>query len=176
MRSPPRSWNRCAVESRNSFSWTINQSPKPVLYMDCGCCRGQGLTAVETLFQPWVDNGMVVCLDMSHWFNEAICTVTLQVHCVQVCAGWGSDGLQPCGPGAAHQGRQSQGPGNAKVHVKEDAGCRYISRAQLKHHVWRVTLGVQETFWLLHLAAEELKCPPGLEWHDNTWYKGLHTK
>ncbi|XP_041936831.1 uncharacterized protein LOC121698625 isoform X3 [Alosa sapidissima] len=41
-----------------------------VLYMERGCCRAQGPTAVETLFQPWVDNRMVVRLDVFHWLHR----------------------------------------------------------------------------------------------------------
>lgn len=36
-----------------------------------------------------------------------------------------------------------------------------VRRVQLKQHVQRVTLGAQETFWLIQLAIEELKSPAG---------------
>lgn len=54
-----------------------NQPMPKILYVDCGCCRAQGQTAVETMFQPWVGNGMVVHLDIFHWihwFDAAIRT------------------------------------------------------------------------------------------------------
>lgn len=41
------------------------------------CCRAKGPSVVEALFQPWVDCGMVVCLDIFHWipwFDAAIRT------------------------------------------------------------------------------------------------------
>lgn len=43
-----------------------NQSVPKILYVDCGCRRAQGRTAVETLFKDWVDSGMVVRLDIFH--------------------------------------------------------------------------------------------------------------
>ncbi|KAL7875838.1 hypothetical protein AOLI_G00108010 [Acnodon oligacanthus] len=64
----------CGVMNRFQLA---NQPVPKILYVDSGCCRAQGLTAVETLFQPWVDNGMVVRLDIFHWihrFDAAICT------------------------------------------------------------------------------------------------------
>ncbi|KAL6479126.1 hypothetical protein MHYP_G00125590 [Metynnis hypsauchen] len=68
-------------------------------------------------FQPRVDNGMVVPLDIFHWIHQF------------------------------------------------DAAIRteFYSKEQLKHHVWRVTLGAQESFRLVHLAIEELKRPAGLD-------------
>lgn len=43
-----------------------SQSVLKIFYLDCGCCRA----AVETLFQGWVDNGMVVHLDIFHWIHR----------------------------------------------------------------------------------------------------------
>ncbi|KAL6490796.1 hypothetical protein MHYP_G00011410 [Metynnis hypsauchen] len=53
----------------NRFRLANRPVPK-ILYVDNGCGRAQGLTAVETLFQPWVYNGMVVHLDIFHWIHR----------------------------------------------------------------------------------------------------------
>ena len=35
-----------------------NQPVPKILYIDRGCCRAQGPTAVETMFQEWFDGGV----------------------------------------------------------------------------------------------------------------------
>ncbi|KAI4795725.1 hypothetical protein KUCAC02_029693 [Chaenocephalus aceratus] len=47
-----------------------NQPVPKILYIDRGCCRAMGPTAVETMFQEWFDGGMVVRLDMFHWIHR----------------------------------------------------------------------------------------------------------
>ena len=76
-------------------------------YMDRGCCSVQGPTAMEALSQLRVDNGMVVCLDIFHWihrFDTAIRTDPHSKYAVFKSDSWGSAGIQPHRPGAAHQG------------------------------------------------------------------------
>ncbi|XP_039658215.1 uncharacterized protein LOC120560109 isoform X1 [Perca fluviatilis] len=86
------------------------------LFVDHGCCPAQGPTGTETFFQPWGDSGVVVRRDIFRWMHRFDAAKgTLQVRCVQVDSSWGCDGLQPHRPGAAHQGHQSQEPGNAEL-------------------------------------------------------------
>lgn len=64
-----------------------NQPVPKILYVDCGCCRAQGQAAVETLFQNWVDSGMVVRLDIFHWihrFDAAIHTDSHSMLCLSL--------------------------------------------------------------------------------------------
>ncbi|XP_039521831.1 uncharacterized protein LOC120475226 [Pimephales promelas] len=57
-----------------------NQPTPKILYIDRGCCKAQGPTAVETLFQPWVDDGMVVRLDIFHWFHRFDAALRTEAH------------------------------------------------------------------------------------------------
>lgn len=57
-----------------------NQPVPKILYVDQGCCRAQGATAVEVLFQPWVDNGMVVRLDIFHWIHRFDVAIRTEAH------------------------------------------------------------------------------------------------
>ena len=57
-----------------------NQSVPKILYVDRGCCRAQGPTALEALFQPWVDDGMVVRLDIFHWIHRFDAAIRTDSH------------------------------------------------------------------------------------------------
>ncbi|XP_034035737.1 uncharacterized protein LOC117518641 [Thalassophryne amazonica] len=59
---------------------TANQPTPKILYVAHGCCRAQCPTAVETLFQPWVDNGMVVRLDIFHWIHRFDTAIRTESH------------------------------------------------------------------------------------------------
>ncbi|XP_076144090.1 uncharacterized protein LOC143126052 [Alosa pseudoharengus] len=144
-----------------------NQPVPQILYIDRGCCRAQGPTAVETLFQPWVDNGMVVRLDIFHWLHRFDAALRTEAHSKYPA-------LKSALAGAVlAYNRQDLDLLIAAVRARdssvmeavsdEDVVRRYISREQLKHHVRRVTLGAHETFRLIHLIIEELKGPAGLD-------------
>ncbi|XP_041941359.1 uncharacterized protein LOC121704885 [Alosa sapidissima] len=144
-----------------------NQPVPQILYIDRGCCRAQGPTAVETLFQPWVDNGMVVRLDIFHWLHRFDAALRTEAHSKYPA-------LKSALAGAVlAYNRQDLDLLIAAVRARvssvmeavsdEDVVRRYISREQLKHHVRRVTLGGHETFRLIHLIIEELKGPAGLD-------------
>lgn len=64
------------LEPMDRFQQANQHVPK-IFYVDCGCCRAQGRAAVETLFQGWVDNGMVVHLDIFHWIHRFDAFLTL---------------------------------------------------------------------------------------------------
>ncbi|KAK3564726.1 hypothetical protein QTP86_024891, partial [Hemibagrus guttatus] len=60
-----------------------NQPVPKILYVDRGCCHAQGRTAVETMFQPWMDNGMVVRPHCAAWAH--------QVYLISSIARWNAD-------------------------------------------------------------------------------------
>lgn len=143
-----------------------NQPVPNILYVDRGCCRAQGPTAVETLFQTWVDKGMVVRLDIFHWihrFDAAIRTDSHSKYAVFKSALAGA---------VLAYNRTDLELLIKAVRAKdlaydtvtdEDMVRLYVMREQLKHHVRRVTLGVQETLRLVQTAIDELKGPAGLD-------------
>ncbi|XP_045070259.1 uncharacterized protein LOC123484218 [Coregonus clupeaformis] len=57
-----------------------NQPVPKIIYVDRGCCRAQGPTALGILFQPWVDNGMVVRLDIFHWIHRFDAAIRTESH------------------------------------------------------------------------------------------------
>ncbi|XP_028982834.3 uncharacterized protein LOC114841838 [Betta splendens] len=57
-----------------------NQPVPKILYVDHGCCRAQGPTAVETLFEAWVNRGMVVRLDIFHWIHRFDAAIRTDSH------------------------------------------------------------------------------------------------
>lgn len=144
-----------------------NQPVPKILYVDRGCCRAQGATAVETLFQPWVDSGMVVRLDIFHWihrFDAAIRTESHSKYAMFKSAVAGAVlAYNRTDLELLIKAVRAKDPTTLKSVSDEDVVRLYISREQLKHHVRRVTLGAQETFRLIHLAIEELKGPAGLD-------------
>ncbi|KAL7826271.1 hypothetical protein SRHO_G00340090 [Serrasalmus rhombeus] len=152
-----------------------NQPVPKILYVDCGCCRAQGRTAVETSFQPWVDNGMVVRLDIFHWIHRFDAAIRTESH-----SKYATFKSALAGAVLAYnrtdlelliKAVRAKDLPALKCVSDEDVVRRYISREQLKHHVRRVTLGVQETFRLVHLAIEELKGPAGLDENGVSLFK-----
>ncbi|XP_017564809.1 uncharacterized protein LOC108434293 isoform X2 [Pygocentrus nattereri] len=152
-----------------------NQPVPKILYVDSGCCRAQGRTAVETLFQPWVDNGMVVRLDIFHWihrFDAAIRTESHSKYAMFKSALAGAVlAYNRTDLELLIKAVRAKDLPALKCVSDEDVVRRYISREQLKHHVRRVTLGAQETFRLVHLAIEELKGPAGLDENGVSLFK-----
>ncbi len=143
-----------------------NQPVPHILYVDRGCCRAQGPTAVETLFQTWVDKGMVVRLDIFHWihrFDAAIRTDSHSKYAVFKSALAGAVlAYNRADLELLIKAVRAKDPAYDTV-TDEDMVRLYVTREQLKHHVRRVTLGVQEILRLVQTAIEELKGPAGLE-------------
>ncbi|XP_067302850.1 uncharacterized protein [Pseudorasbora parva] len=147
--------------------WLANQPVSQILYIDRGCCQAQGSTAVEMLFQSWVDDCMVVRLDIFHWIHRFDVALRTEAHSKYATFKSVMDGavlaynredLQLLI--TAVRGRDLA---TMEVVADKDVVQHYISRDQLQHHVRRLTLGVQETFRLVHLILEELKAPVGLD-------------
>lgn len=57
-----------------------NQPVPKVLYVDRGCCRSQGVSAVDTLFQPWIGSGMVVRPDIFYLIHRFDAAIRLESH------------------------------------------------------------------------------------------------
>ncbi|XP_039505671.1 uncharacterized protein LOC120461514 [Pimephales promelas] len=116
-----------------------NQPTPKILYIDRGCCKAQGPTAVETLFQPWVDDGMVVRLDIFHWFHRFDAALRTEAHAKYAAfksalAGavlaYNREDLQ-----LLIRAVRAKDPATMEVVTDENVVRRYISRDQLKHHV-----------------------------------------
>ncbi|KAL0963392.1 hypothetical protein UPYG_G00305770 [Umbra pygmaea] len=144
-----------------------NQPVPKILYINRGCCKAQGPTAVETLFQSWVEDGMVVRLDIFHWvhhFDAALRNAAISKYAAfkSALAGavlaYNREDLQ-----LLITAVRARDPATMEVVTDEGVVRRYISRDQLKHHVRRLTLGAQETFRLVHRVIEELKGQAGLD-------------
>lgn len=136
-----------------------NQPVPKILYVDRGCCRAQGPTGVETLFQPWMDNGMVVRLDIFHWIHRFDAAIRTESH-----SKYAFFKSAVAGAVLAYnrtdlelliKAVRAKDPTTLKSVSDEDVVRHYISREQLKHHVRRVTLGAQETFRLIQQAIQD---------------------
>ena len=57
-----------------------NQPVPELMYVDRGCCRAHVPNAVENLFQPWVEKGMVNRLDIWHWLHRFCAAVRTESH------------------------------------------------------------------------------------------------
>ncbi|XP_039453959.1 uncharacterized protein LOC116324518 [Oreochromis aureus] len=152
-----------------------NQPVPKILYVDRGCCRAQGPSVVEALFQPWVDSGMLVHLDIFHWIHRFDAAIYTESH-----AKYSAFKSAVAGAVLAYnrtdlelliRAVRAKNPVKMQSVSDEDVVCLYISREQLKHHLRRVTLGAQETFWLIQLVIEELKGPAGLDERGATLFK-----
>lgn len=144
-----------------------NQPVPKILYVDRGCCRAQGPSVVEALFQPWVDSGMLVRLDIFHWIHRFDAAIRTESH-----AKYSAFKSAIAGAVLAYNrtdlellmtAARAKNPVKMQSVSDEEVVRLYISREQLKHHVRRVTLGAQETFRLTQLIIEELKGPAGLD-------------
>ena len=144
-----------------------NQAVPKILYVDRGCCRAQGPTGTETLFQPWVDSGMVVRLDIFHWIHRFDAAIRTDSHCKYAVFKSALSGAvmayNRTDLDLLIKAIKAKNPPVLNSVPDKDIVRLYISRDHLKHHVRRVTLGAQETFRLIQLAIEELKGPAGLD-------------
>ncbi|KAM4566587.1 uncharacterized protein PAE49_010147 [Odontesthes bonariensis] len=144
-----------------------NQPVPSILYVDRGCCRAQGPTAVETLFWSWVDSGTVVRLDIFHWihrFDAAVRTESHSKYAVFKSALAGAVlAYNRADLELLIKAVRAKDPTALNAVTDEDVVRLFISREQLKRHVRRVTQGAQVMFRLTDLAIEELKGPAGLD-------------
>lgn len=144
-----------------------NQSAPKILYVDRGCCRAQGRTALETLFKDWVDSGMVVRLDIFHWIHRFDIAIRTDSHSKYALFKSALSGAvlayNRTDLELLIKAVREKNPGYFNSVSDEDMVQLYVSTEQLKHHVRRVTLGAQETFRLVQIAIDELKGPDGLD-------------
>ncbi|XP_034563347.1 uncharacterized protein LOC117829784 [Notolabrus celidotus] len=144
-----------------------NQPTLKILYVYRGCCRAQGPTAMEALFPSWVDNGMVVRLDIFHWLHRFDAAIRTESHSKYAAFKSALTGavLAYSRPDLELliKAVRAKDPARLNSVSDEDVVWLLISREQLRHHVRRVTLGAQETFRHIHLAIEQLKGPAGLD-------------
>ncbi|XP_062305955.1 uncharacterized protein LOC134010104 [Osmerus eperlanus] len=138
-----------------------NQPAPKIMYVDRGCCRAQGPTALETMFQPWVDDGMVVCLDIFHWIHRFDAAIRTEESHSKYAAFKSAIAGAVMAYNKADLELLIGAVKNQNVLLgalsDEDIVQQHLSRDQLQHHVRRVTLGAQGTFWLVHQTIEELK-------------------
>ncbi|XP_034051562.1 uncharacterized protein LOC117532359 isoform X2 [Gymnodraco acuticeps] len=144
-----------------------NQPVPKILYIDRGCCRAKGPTALETMFQEWFDGGMVVCLDIFHWIHRFDAAIRTDAH-----SKYAMFKSALAGAVLAYnrtdlelliEAVRAKDPDTFRSVSEQDVVRLYVTRDQLQHHVRMVTLGAQQTFRLIHLAIEELKGPAGLD-------------
>ena len=159
-----------------------NQTVPKILYVDRGCCCAQGRTALETMFQPWVDNGMAVRLDIFHWIHRFDAAIRTEAHCK-----YAAFKSAVAGAVLAYNRTdmdrlivavRAKDPATMASVTDEEVVRLHISREQLKHYVRRVTLGAQETFRLIQLTIDELKGPAGLDQSGVSLFKtpGMKTR
>ncbi|KAI4795785.1 hypothetical protein KUCAC02_029651 [Chaenocephalus aceratus] len=119
-----------------------NQPVPKILYIDRGCCRAMGPTAVETMFQEWFDGGMVVRLDIFHWIHRFDAAIRTDAH------------------------------SKYAVFKSALAGAVLAyNRTDLELLIEAGSAATQQTFRLIHLAIEELKGPAGLDQSGVTLFK-----
>ena len=51
-----------------------------LMYVDRGCCRAYGTSSIEKLFHAWVEDGMVIRLDIFHWMHRFDAAVRTDHH------------------------------------------------------------------------------------------------
>lgn len=144
-----------------------SQPVRKILYVDHGCCRAQGRTAVETTFQPWVDNGMVVRLDVFHCIHQFDAAIRTESHCKYAAFKSALAGAVLAYNRADLEqlvkAVRAKDPAMLNSVSDQDVIRHYISMEQLKHHMQRVALRAQETFRLIQPVIGELKGPAGLD-------------
>lgn len=144
------------------------EEPTPqIMYVDRGCCRQYGATAVEQLFDRWVDAGMIVRLDAWHWMHRFDAAVRTESH-----TKYGLFKSALSGSLFAYnradidlliQAVRAGSPNHHDTVTDDDVMKHFISNYDLKHFVRRITVGVQETFTHVNDAIEELKGDAGLD-------------
>ncbi|KAI4798281.1 hypothetical protein KUCAC02_022157 [Chaenocephalus aceratus] len=152
-----------------------NQPVPKILYIDRGCCRAKGPTAVETMFQEWFDGGMVVRLDIFHWIHRFDAAIRTDAHSKYAMFKSALSGAvlayNRTDLELLIEAVRAKDPDTFRSVSEQDVVRLYVTRDQLQHHVRRVTLGAQQTFRLIHLAIEELKGPAGQDQSGVTLFK-----
>ncbi|XP_038071853.1 uncharacterized protein LOC119740580 [Patiria miniata] len=151
------------------------QPPPEVMYVDRGCCRGHGATAVETLFHTWVDSGMVIRLDAWHWMHRFHCAVRTDSHPKYAL-------FKSALSGAVFaynrqdldlliQAVRDGSPAKYSSLSDEEVVHFHITHDVMKHYVRRITLGVQEGFRRVSDTIEALKGDAGLDENGISLFK-----
>ena len=141
--------------------------PPEVMYVDRGCCRVNGVSAIENLFNKWAEAGMIVRLDIFHWIHRFDAAVRTDHHCKyelfkSALAGavfaYNKDDM-------ALLVKAIRAGFPTKLEALSDAQViqYHASKYDLKHFVRRITVGSQETFVRVQNAIEVLKGKAGLD-------------
>ncbi|XP_057709694.1 uncharacterized protein LOC130927717 isoform X2 [Corythoichthys intestinalis] len=136
-----------------------------LMYVDRGCCRSRGLSAVGQLFDSWADSGMIVRLDAFYWihsFDAALLTNHHAKYSLFKSAlsaavfAYNKDDmalLVESERAGHHTGYRTL----TDIEVVE----KLLRKDHLKHYVRRITVGAQETFRRVQRAIDILKGPAG---------------
>ncbi|XP_013407000.1 uncharacterized protein LOC106171268 [Lingula anatina] len=142
-------------------------APAPrVLYTDNNCCRDGGESFYETLFSDWVEEGMVVRLDIRHWLHRWDSVVIKQSH-----AKYGVFMSALAGAVLAFNKAdllhlvKAVRAGNEQMYSKysDTEMIAFVKPHQFKSYVRRVTRGVEATVCAVEAIIDEFKGPAGLD-------------
>ncbi|XP_029980231.1 uncharacterized protein LOC115412079 [Sphaeramia orbicularis] len=142
--------------------------PAPeLMYVDRGCCRKQGVSSVEQLFQEWTDSGMMVRLDIFHWihrFDAALRTDHHSKYALFKSAlsaavfAYNKDDVA-----LLLQAVRAGHPTRYASVTDAEMLQTHVTKHDLKHYVRRITVGAQVTFTRAQAAIDVLKGPAGLD-------------
>ena len=140
-----------------------------VIYIDKGCCRQNGPSSIDLLFQRWVDAGMVARLDVWHFMHRFDAAVTSEAHIKYTV-------FKSALSGAifAYNGDDldklvtALRAGLPPTDISDDEVIkRFAKKDDLQHYVRRVTVGAQESFRLITDLINDLKGPAGKDESGN---------
>ena len=149
-----------------------DETPPVLMYVDRDCCREQGPTSVERLFDEWVQQGMNVRLDPWHWmhrFDAAVRTDSHPKYAIFKSALSGVVFAYNRGDLDLLIKAVRAGSPNSYEGMTDSDIMKRISRYQLQHYVRRVT--AQQTYTLVDAAIEELKGDAGLDENGISLFK-----
>ncbi|XP_022097062.1 uncharacterized protein LOC110982732, partial [Acanthaster planci] len=122
-------------------------APAPkVLYADNNCCREGGTSWLESLFEAWVDKGLVIRLDIRHWLHRWDAVVIKQSH-----AKYGTFMSALAGAILAYNKDdmllliEAVRKGNEELYSQytDEQMVSFVKPYQLKSYVRRVTRGIE---------------------------------
>ncbi|KAF6719442.1 hypothetical protein FQA47_024064, partial [Oryzias melastigma] len=143
------------------------QAPAPkILYADSHCCCDGGTSMLESLFADWIEEGMVIRLDIHHWLHRWDAVVIRQSH-----ARYGAFMSAMAGALLAYNQADMQllisavRNGNKEMYSKysDEEMISFLKPNQIKSYVHRVTRGVENSAVAVEFILEQFKGPAGLD-------------
>lgn len=116
-----------------------NEPTPELLYVDKGCCASKKEPALESSFKPWMEDGLIIRLDIFHWMRQFLAAIRTESHIkYELFISCLSGAIMTYNKGDLDlviKAVRAKDPARFQALSDEEMLKRHVSSMTLKHHV-----------------------------------------